>query len=45
VPARCEVVETLGSGRFRLTTAVADEAGEAVIEGEAPVLSEPLGEG
>jgi acyl dehydratase/CBS domain-containing protein len=45
VTARCEVVENLGSGRFRLTTAVEDEAREAVIEGEATVLSEPLGEG
>ena len=44
VTARCEVVEDLGGGRFRLSTVVENADGETVIEGEATVLSEPLGE-
>ena len=43
VTARCEVVEALGGGRFRLSTEVVDQDGETVIEGEATVLSEPRG--
>ena len=43
VTARAEVVEDLGGGRFRLATAVENEDGDAVIEGEATVLSEPHG--
>ena len=42
VTAVCEVVEHLGDDRFRLSTRVEDADGEAVIEGEATVLSEPL---
>ncbi|MFB6123888.1 MAG: MaoC family dehydratase [Haloferacaceae archaeon] len=38
VTAICEVVEDLGDGRFRLTTVVENEAGDAVIDGEAIVL-------
>jgi len=42
--ARCEVVEDLGKGRYRLLTDVlVDE--EAVIEGEATVLSDPIPDG
>jgi acyl dehydratase len=36
--AVCEVVEDLGGGRFRLTTVVENEDGDAVIDGEAIVL-------
>ncbi|MEF8775775.1 MAG: CBS domain-containing protein [Haloarculaceae archaeon] len=43
VTARCEVVEDLGGGRFRLATDVEGEDGETVIEGEAMVLAEPHG--
>ncbi|WP_423751345.1 MaoC family dehydratase [Salinirarus marinus] len=38
VTAVCEVVEDLGDGRYRLTTVVENEAGDAVIDGEAIVL-------
>jgi acyl dehydratase len=40
-----EVAESLGDGRFRLTTTVHDEEGETVIEGEAVVLVEEAPEG
>ena len=40
VTAECEIVETLGGGRYRLTTTVYDENGDAVIDGEAVVLVE-----
>ncbi|WP_254546115.1 CBS domain-containing protein [Halomarina pelagica] len=38
VTAVCEVVEDLGGDRFRLMTAVYDEDGERVVDGEAIVL-------
>jgi acyl dehydratase/CBS domain-containing protein len=44
VTARCEVVEDLGGGRFRLATSVETADSEIVIDGEATVLSEPHGE-
>ncbi|SDK61099.1 MaoC family dehydratase [Natronorubrum texcoconense] len=40
VTAECEIVETLGGGRYRLATTVYDEDGDAVIDGEAVVLVE-----
>ena len=42
--AICEVVEDLGDHRFRLTTRVVGEDGEAVIDGEAIVLLDDLPE-
>ena len=36
--ARCEIVEDLGQGRYRLTTRVTDHDGEELIDGEAVVL-------
>jgi 3-hydroxybutyryl-CoA dehydratase len=36
--AACEIVEALGNNQFRLTTQVHNEAGDAVIDGEAVVL-------
>lgn len=39
--ARCEVVEGLGNRRFRLTTAVDNEASETLIDGQAVVISDP----
>jgi acyl dehydratase/CBS domain-containing protein len=42
VTAVCEVLESLGNGRFRLSTGVYGEDGDAVVEGEAVVLVEPL---
>jgi len=44
VRARCEVVESLGKERYRLLTDVLVDD-EAVIEGEATVLSDPLPDG
>ena len=44
VTAECEVVENLGNGRFRLRTAVTRADGEAVLDGEAAVLSDPIPE-
>lgn len=41
--AECAVVESLGKGRFRLSTTVESD-GETVIEGEATVLADPLPE-
>jgi CBS domain-containing protein len=41
VTAECEVVESLGQGRFRLATIVSDD-GEIVLDGEAVVMVEPL---
>lgn len=38
ITAVCEVVDDLGSGRFRLTTQVFDEDGEQVLDGNATVL-------
>jgi acyl dehydratase/CBS domain-containing protein len=38
VTARCEVIERLGTNRYRLRTRVYDEDEEAVLEGEATVL-------
>lgn len=42
VTAVCEVIEDLGRGKFRLATAVYDEAGERVVDGEATVLVDEL---
>ncbi|MFC7156524.1 CBS domain-containing protein [Halomarina halobia] len=42
VTAVCEVVEDLGGDRFRLMTAVYDEDGERVVDGEAIVLVDEL---
>ncbi|MFC7059330.1 MaoC family dehydratase [Halovenus salina] len=36
--ASCEIVEDLGNNQYRLSTPVHNEAGEAVIEGEAVIL-------
>ena len=38
VTAECEIVEDLGEHRYRLSTVVYDEDGEAAIDGEAVVL-------
>jgi acyl dehydratase len=38
VTAVCEVVESLGDDRYRLTTVVEDDTGEPIIDGEAIVL-------
>ncbi|PSQ02623.1 hypothetical protein BRC94_01170 [Halobacteriales archaeon QS_5_70_17] len=42
VRAVCEVVEALGDGKYRLTTAVYDESDERVIDGEAVVVIDEL---
>ena len=42
VTAHCEVVEELGSDRFRLATAVDDADGECVVEGDAVVISDSI---
>lgn len=42
VTAIVEVVEDLGKGQYRLTTVVENESGEAVIDGEAVVLIDPV---
>ena len=42
VTAICEIVEDLGGNRYRLTTRVEREDGEAVIDGEAVVLIDDL---
>lgn len=42
VTAVCEVVEALGGEKYRLTTAVYDEDGERVIDGEAIVVVDEL---
>ncbi|MFC6837412.1 CBS domain-containing protein [Halomarina ordinaria] len=42
VTAVCEVAEELDEGRYRLLTAVYDEDGERVVEGEAVVLVDEL---
>ncbi|MBV0900258.1 CBS domain-containing protein [Haloarcula salina] len=44
VTAHCEVVERIKDNRFRLTTAVDDETGDCVVEGEAVVISDPIPE-
>ena len=44
VTAVCEIVDDLGKGKFRLTTAVYDGDGERVIDGEAVVLVDELPE-
>jgi acyl dehydratase/CBS domain-containing protein len=42
--AECEVVEDIGNERYRLSTSVTDGDGEAVIDGEAVVLADPIPE-
>jgi acyl dehydratase len=42
VTAVCEVLEDLGDGKFRLSTTVYDEDGDAVVDGEAVVLVDEL---
>ena len=42
VTAECEVVEQIGENRYRLTTEVADPDGDAVIDGEAVVVSDTI---
>jgi acyl dehydratase/CBS domain-containing protein len=42
VTAVCQVLEDLGGGKFRLSTTVYDEDGDAVIDGEAVVLVDEL---
>ncbi len=42
VTAECEVVETIGPNRFRLTTAVVTEDGDTVVDGEAVVLADEI---
>jgi len=42
VTAECEVVEQMGENRFRLTTVVRRADGEAVIDGEAVVISDAI---
>jgi CBS domain-containing protein/acyl dehydratase len=44
VTAECEVVEDIGDDRYRLTTTVEDSDGDAVIDGEAVVLADPIPE-
>lgn len=44
VTAVCEVISDLGNNRYRLATAVRDDDGELVLDGEAVVLVEPLPE-
>lgn len=44
VTADCEIVEDLGEEKYRLTTAVENADGEAVIDGEAVVLIDELPE-
>ena len=39
VTAECDVVERIGENRFRLNTKVLNEDGDAVIDGEAAVIS------
>jgi acyl dehydratase/CBS domain-containing protein len=45
VTAVCEVITDLGNNRFRLATAVYDDTGELVLDGEAVVLVDTLPEG
>lgn len=40
--AEVEVVEAIGDERYRLETAVTDESGTVVVEGDAVVLIDPL---
>lgn len=42
VTAECEVVEDVGNDRYRLRTSVERADGEAVIDGEATVLTDPI---
>lgn len=42
VTAVCEVTEALGESRYRLSTAVYDEADDAVVDGEATVLIDDI---
>lgn len=42
VTADCEVVEHMGENRYRLTTTVAREDGEVVVDGEAVVMSDEV---
>jgi acyl dehydratase/CBS domain-containing protein len=44
VTAHCQVVDRISENRFRLTTAVDDSEGNAVVEGEAVVISDPIPE-
>jgi len=44
VTAECEVVEDIGDDRYRLTTTVEDSDGDAVVDGEAVVLADPIPE-
>ncbi|WP_254523483.1 MaoC family dehydratase [Natrinema caseinilyticum] len=45
VSASCEIVESLGGGRYRLHTQVVSGDGDTVIDGEAVIiLSDPAGE-
>jgi CBS domain-containing protein/acyl dehydratase len=40
--AVCEIVESLGNERYRLTTSVVTEGDDQVIDGEAVVLADPI---
>ena len=42
VTGECEIVEDLADDRYRVTTVVHDEDGEAIIDGEAVVLIDEL---
>lgn len=42
VTAECEVVETIGENRFRLSTKVLRSDGETVVDGEAAVISDTI---
>jgi len=44
VTAECEVVEEVGEDRYRLTTTVTDGDDDAVLDGEAVVLTDPIPE-
>jgi CBS domain-containing protein/acyl dehydratase len=41
VTAECEIVEDIGKGRYRLSTAVSS-GGDRVVDGEAVVISDPV---
>ncbi|MFB6087753.1 MAG: CBS domain-containing protein, partial [Haloarculaceae archaeon] len=42
VTAECEVIEDIGDDRYRLATRVLDSDDDAVIDGEAVVLADPI---
>lgn len=44
ITAECAVIEQLGENKFRLSTRVTDGDGEAVIDGEAVVISDQIPE-